>query len=318
MFPRPVRQYARAQRLEVAAALASVLRSWSRMSTNFDQDWPLVAVTIAQTITVAQGRVLEPVPNYVSSSLRATGQRVPDQVFTPDLRQFVGVTGAGISVPDALRGAIARTKLRVAEGMTARAALANTGSWLTRLTGTVLADTSRGAEQLVMKSRDVDWYVRMVSGPSCGRCVILAGVKYRTERAFDRHPGCDCRHVPVSERDAAKDLVVSLDDYLEGADDADLARLFGSKANAQAFRDGADPNQLINAYRKGSQYATLAEYDGKTWMAKATRESSSRRGYAGRLLPAKAPRVMPESIYRMTKGDKAETDRLLRLHGWIF
>lgn len=312
-LPRSVERYGAAQRREMAAALASVKRSWSRLTpTAFDLDWVMIQPLVVRALTVAQGNLLADVPDYVTTALRDTGQTVPAQTFTPNLSRFVGVTGAGVALDDAFRGIIPRTKKLVAEGIPAQSAMLRTGNLLMRMAGTILSDTARGGEQLAMKSRSVGYYVRMLAPPSCGRCVILAGSRYGSSTAFQRHPGCDCRHVPVSDKDAADGLVESLPEYLDGADDKKLARVFGSKANAQAYRDGADANQLINAYREGSLYT--AQVGGRSLLA--TTEGVTRRGVAGSRLPAKAPRLMPASIYRVAD-NKADADRLLKLYGWV-
>ena len=330
-LPRSVERYGAAQRREMAAALASIRRSWKRLGLDFDTTWPLVLPLITQALTTAQGRLLEGVPGYIPTALKDTGQRIPEQVFTPNLSRFVGVTGGGIALDDALSGTIPRTKGLIAGGMPAQSAMLNTGNWLMRVAGTILSDTARGGEQLVMKSRSVGYYVRMLEPPSCGRCVILAGSRYSTSTAFQRHLGCDCRHVPVTDTDAAEGLVASLPEYLDSASDEQLVRMFGSKANAQAYKDGADANQLINAYRKGSVYT--AQVGGRSLLA--TTEGVTRRGLAngrmrqadylsaqgefkpGRYRALKAPRIMPATIYQIA-ANKAEADRLLRLYGWIF
>jgi hypothetical protein len=330
-LPRSVERYGAAQRREIAAALASIRRSWRRMGLDFDSSWPLILPLITQALTTAQGRLLEDVPGYIPTALKDTGQRIPEQVFTPNLSRFVGVTGGGVALGVALSGTIPRTKGLISRGMPAQSAMLSTGNWLMRVAGTILSDTARGGEQLAMKSRSVGYYVRMLEPPSCGRCVILAGSRYSTSTAFQRHPGCDCRHVPVTDADAAEGLVASLPEYLDGASDEQLVRIFGSKANAQAYKDGADANQLINAYRKGSVYT--AQVGGRSLLA--TTEGVTRRGWAnssmrqadylkaqgeskpGRYRSLKAPRIMPATIYRIA-ANQAEADRLLRLYGWIF
>src|SRR5690625_7273416 len=68
-------------------------------------------------------------------------------------------------------------------------------------TATLMSDTGRGAEKVGMaRFRGVS-YVRALVPPSCSRCAIHAGATYRSEVAFQRHPGCDCRHVPVRGMD---------------------------------------------------------------------------------------------------------------------
>ena len=56
---------------------------------------------------------------------------------------------------------------------------------MTLALGTVIDDTARSAERLESQARHKPMYVRMLTPPSCGRCIILAGRTYHT--AFERH-----------------------------------------------------------------------------------------------------------------------------------
>lgn len=155
----------------------------------------------------------------------------------------------------------------------------------------------------------------MLQPPSCGRCVILAGKRVSTREPFLRHPGCDCRHIPASES-VAEDLSVNPAEYLDGLSDDELAKALGSRANAQAWRDGADPAQLINAYRRSGAVRAAQVYDRRV---KYTTEATTRRGWAHSRMGAgrrRAPRLMPESIYQIATS-RDEALRLLRLYGWI-
>lgn len=150
---------------------------------------------------------------------------------------------------------------------------------------TQLQDMARMAGSLGGISRPaVKGYVRMLNTPSCSRCVVLAGRVYKMQEAFDRHPKCDCRHVPVDE-DTADDLRTDPKAYFNSLPSANRldemhpnltakarreAGLFSqedifTKAGAQAIRDGADIRQVVNARRgargmapAGGRY-TLAE-----------------------------------------------------------
>jgi hypothetical protein len=171
--------------------------------------------------------------------------------------------------------------------------------------------------------------VRMLNPPSCGRCVILAGTETSSRTAFKRHPGCDCRNIPAAEA-TRDDVRVGVESYLGELNDADLAKALGSRANARAFKDGADPIQLVNSYRSGVQ--TAQRYDGTI---KYTLEGTTRRGLAyramsaagvtggsarrrvgDRYLAARNVRLMPETIYARAKS-RDEALQMLRDYGWI-
>lgn len=171
-----------------------------------------------------------------------------------------------------------------------------------RIAATETADAGRTADQVALVSRpQLTGYVRVLELPSCDRCVILAGRRYRWSDGFDRHPACDCRHVPVSEADDVDSMTT---DPAEAIRSGQVHGL--SEADTQAVLDGADPAQVINAKRGGM--STAAGY-------KTTREGTSRRGLAGQRRGRGKPRLRPESIYELA-ADRAEAIEMLRAHGY--
>lgn len=330
-LPATAREYARASRREQQAALAAIRRQWRRMGRDFDSSWSAIAPTLLAVIGTAQARTARLADDYVPAVLEETGQtRSVAAAAETNLAAFVGVTGSGASVADQIGLAPIRAKQAVADGMTPFQALQESGAWLTAATGTILSDTGRAVETTGMATRNVAGYVRMLVPPSCGRCAVLAGRWYRTREAFQRHPGCDCRHVPSSEA-VGGDMTLDLHSYLDSLDDAGRIKVLGSKANLEAWRDyGADPQQIINAYRGGLR--TAQDVRGNT--VRYTTDAATRRSFAtyrmrnasrlerdaGAVLLANGRtglvRRMPETILRTTQGREAIL-RQLRLYGWI-
>lgn len=209
----------------------------------------------------------------------------------------------------------------------AQEALADAGKWLEAVAASILIDTARAAESAATTARpEVGGYVRMLNPPSCSRCVVLAGRFYRWNEGFDRHPPtCDCRHIPASEA-IAGDLTVNPDSYFHSLTREEQDKTF-TKAGAQAIRDGADINQVVNA-RRGMQKAQVFGRD-----VVVTSEGTTRRGFAYARLPGTrandtrrrgekyrrttAVRLMPESLYEIAGDDRDEAIRLLKLHGFI-
>lgn len=213
---------------------------------------------------------------------------------------------------------------------------------------TQLQDVARMAAGVAMtNSRGADGYVRMLSTPSCSRCVILAGKFFRWNDGFQRHPRCDCRHIP-SRENVAGDLTTNPDEYFGSLSAAEQDKAF-TKAGAQAIRDGADMGQVVNARRGMSTaqidvtgasrgrlqrrqlpafYGNQSEFistEGTTRRGRAyqslnerfTRPESERRAKGERYFRTTNVRLMPESIYELAK-DRDDAIRLLRLHGYIF
>lgn len=147
-------------------------------------------------------------------------------------------------------------------------------------------------------------YVRMLNPPSCDRCIVLAGRFYRWSAGFERHPMCDCRHIPAIEK-TADDITTDPDAYFESLTREQQDDAFG-KANAQAIRDGADISRVVNA--KASVYTAD---DGHRYTYVGTRRS--RRGR--RSAPVLRPTVW--QIYKDAKGDRAAALQLLEKFGYI-
>lgn len=214
---------------------------------------------------------------------------------------------------------------------------------------TGITDTARSSVQTGMQARrSALWYVRMLRGKSCARCAVLAGRRYRSQHAFDRHGRCDCVHIPAGED--GNDWTVNPKKYFSSLDTADQDRLF-TKAGAQAIRDGADINQVVNArrgahgltpagarltldeqaaIREGRDIGRLQRVEVYGQQVYITNEGITVRGLAGKRLADKGtarpigqryrrvttPRLMPESIYELAE-DREDAVRLLRRYGYL-
>jgi hypothetical protein len=223
--------------------------------------------------------------------------------------------------------------------------------WFDLVVATQVQDAARTAAGVEIASRpEVNGYIRMMNPPSCSRCAVLAGKWFRWNQGFQRHPRCDCRHIPAAEAGDYSDVRLSGDKWFHTLSPTEQDRAF-TKAGAQAIRDGADLTQVVNA-RRGmetiGQSQTRINADGFTVnvtrrsMAPTTigrgevyitREGVTRRGVAYRSLSpdpqtdrrdagaryrrAARPRLMPESIYRIAGNNRAEAIRLLRGNGYI-
>jgi hypothetical protein len=151
-------------------------------------------------------------------------------------------------------------------------------------------------------------YVRVLTPPSCSRCIVLAGKFYRWNEGFLRHPMCDCRHLPVTVADSDSFLADPAD-YFDSLEPDQQDEVFGH-ANAQAIRDGADISRVVNA--AGS---------GQTWTADDGRRYT-RAGTAQRRRPKNSAvgpvlRPTPNQIYRDARGNRDEAVRLLREFRYI-
>lgn len=297
------------------------------MGPEFDASYVQIERQLWAVMDTAQERVTAGALAYIPAVLDETGQRNPEPEYEVPERTLVGTAGDGRGTDSLAYGAVTHAKQAVSAGSAPAQALAQGGQFLSTALGTLLSDTGRTAEKMASQARRVTGYVRMLEPPSCGRCIILAGKWTSRREAFDRHPKCDCRNIPASEG-MAGDLTTDPATYLDSLDEDELRHTLGSKANAQAYADGADANQLINAYRRSGSMQKAQQY-GRT--IKYSHEGITRRGQAhfrmssmraNQRLDARGRnivvtrRLMPESIYSIAK-DRADAQRLLRLYGWI-
>ena len=326
-LPSSATEYARSQRAEIGAAVSATKRLWRRVGPDFGTTYAAVEPSLLAVVQTAQGRVAEGAAAYIPAVLEETGQRRAAAAFADaDPGALVGYAGDGRPVDGLLYGSVVHAKQEVAAGRSARQALASSSQWLSMAVGTLLSDTARQSESLGMAVRPVGGYVRMLNPPSCSRCAVLAGRWYRSNAGFERHPGCDCRHIPASES-LAGDLTVDTGAYFDSLSDAEQDRIF-TKAGAEAIRDGADINQVVNARRgmRTSQVNTTSGWVPRGRLAPVriggqdvfvTTEATARRGAASRVVTGRrGARLMPETIVKIAT-DREDRLRLLRVNGYL-
>ena len=333
-LPLSAAEYGREQRREIQAAVAAARRTWRRMGSDFDVSWSRIAPRLLAITDLAQERVSAGALAYIPAVLEDTGQtRAVDAVAAVRGAPLVGVAGDGRPVESLLYGAVTHAKEQVAGGASTYQALQSAQSWLSMTTGTLLSDTARQGESLGMGVRPVSGYVRMLTPPSCSRCVILAGRFYRKNAGFQRHPGCDCRHIPASES-VAGDLTVEPRAYFDSLTEAEQDAAF-TKAGAEAIRAGADVGQVVNS-RRGMYTAQgkLLTREGTTSRGRAfqaLRDGGTTQGLAGTAVRntrtgrqmrvitetrATRARLMPETIAQVAT-DRDDYLRLLRANGYL-
>lgn len=191
------------------------------------------------------------------------------------------------------------------------------------MVATQLQDVARIAAGLGIVARPrVTGYVRMLNPPSCARCAILAGKFFKWNKGFDRHPQCDCRHIPSSEA-LAGDLTTDPRAYFDSLSPADQAKTFG-KHNAEAIREGADVGQVVNAYKGTSTTATRVRVKGRGQEGSGTGvvlpgHPDLMAGITGAqesIGRVPVGRLTPEGIYTSTSS-RTEAIGLLRELGYI-
>lgn len=129
---------------------------------------------------------------------------------------------------------------------------------------------------------------------------------------------CDCVHQPVAGQDRAEaeGLIADPYEYFASLPPKEQDRYFGAGA-AQAIRDGADLNQVVNAQR-GAEYAGISRDGTRRGQRRTgtTTEGTSRRGNYTRS-GGTSPRLTPEEIYRRAGTDRAKALELLQQNGYL-
>lgn len=219
---------------------------------------------------------------------------------------FAGIDVNGNPIEKVLYSGVITTKQATAKGLAPRDALRLGGSkLLTIATGLVGSSGSMGAEAGIVGS-SFKGYVRMLQLPSCDRCTILAGSKYRWNQGFLRHPHCDCVHVPYSEVAGVEDLTTDPVKAFDSLSADEQDRIFG-RANATAIREGANISQVVNAKRGMVSSRSAYTSEGV----------SSRRGFARQQMRG-VDRLSPGEIYRQANGDREMMIQLLEDNAYLF
>lgn len=315
--------------------------------------WALVAPRMLALVTAALQEAARGSQDYVAAALRAWGAD-PDPAGAVPPGAFAVTASDGRPLDTLLDQPALDVQAFVGEGMDAGQAVAVGGRNLDRIVATQVADAARVATGVAqVNDRAAHGYVRMLTPPSCSRCVVLAGKFYAVNRGFLRHPRCDCVHIPAAEH--LPDLTTDPKLYFEQLSRAEQDAAF-TKAGAQAIRDGADIAQVVNARRgaTGLGYAAgRLTADERTMLRGGrqrghldttrvfgrdvfvTTEGTTTRGLSGVRLGAREngrkvagvrnrraqiPRLMPESIYAEAERlgwSRDETIRQLRRFGYV-
>ncbi|MFB4320664.1 hypothetical protein [Actinomadura sp. 21ATH] len=304
-----VRAHQERQQNLVQRTLAAVLRMLGLMSRERPgASWTGgVDERVLAAVIAAQQESAEAGADYIRQVLRAAGvrSRMAGRVSS---RALAGTASDGRSLNSLLGVPIATAIRNIERGMSPDEAFERMIRRMAMIVATQVDDAGRVAAGVAQAGdRVILGYERMVNAGACSRCIILAGQVYAWSDGFERHPNCACVHRPIYTIEDYRDRAArrTAKQIFDGMSRAEQDRTFGAAA-AQAIRDGADIGQVVNA-RRG-----LSVAGGR----RTTTEGTTRRGSARRR-GSPSPRIMPEEIYRLANGDRAEAIRLLRLYGYI-
>ncbi|WP_020141141.1 hypothetical protein [Streptomyces sp. 351MFTsu5.1] len=339
-------QYRR-QQLIVRAAANRVQAVWRQINrADISASWEQLSPLLVAAVTTAQTEAAKLADPYLDDVIAAEGAEsaAAGRVVPGSL---AGIASDGRPLLSLLYQPVVDWKVRMLAGQSMEDAFRSSLASALRITATQVADAGRGATGVAMASRrTIQGYVRVVQPPACSRCVILAGKEFGWNKGFQRHPRCDCIHLPTTliarnqnrgrrDDDLGGAGFINPRSYFNGLSRAEQDRVFG-EAGARAIREGADMAQVVNA-RRGMQ--TMTAYGRQVL---ATTEGTTRRGAfyraerdrteartgtrfardrieARRGLPRfelRTPRLMPEEIFRLAES-REDALRMLRRFGYL-
>lgn len=219
-------------------------RAWSGVDRDLEGSWRRIGPRISALVTSAQVGAAYDGAHGVHLMLRDARTPVrPHGVILPEA--WGGWTNLGMPLDSLLRVSI--EKVGASDAATFDAAKSEGLDFLKRVAREQVGAASRGAEQVAVASRPGLGYTRMVNPPCCADCAILAGKFFRWNTGFQRHPGCDCYHVPIAGGEVPEGYV----------DDIELDQITDlSDAERRALDEGADIYQVINARRGAKGHLT--------------------------------------------------------------
>lgn len=239
-------QYQR-QASVAAVAASGVKRQWSRVGVF--GDWDSAVPQMAAVLDEARAIAVNVALPYTGAALAEQGMSAP-AVGELNSSRFLVTAPSGAPVRSVLESPVITARAAVGRGIPMVTAFEQAASTLVGIALTMMADTRRGVYGADIISRPkVSGYIRMLQGPSCARCVVLAGRFYRWSSGFQRHPRCDCQHVPTSKA-GSRDLIETPTSYFEGLTAEQQDKVFG-RSNARAIRDGADISRVVNVQQRG-------------------------------------------------------------------
>lgn len=348
-------QYRR-QQVIVRQAVGRVQTLWRQIDRgDISGSWEELSPRLVAAVTDAQTQSARLADPYLDDVLAAedadpaaAGRVVPGSL--------AGIASDGRPLISLLYQPVIDWKVRMLAGQSAQEAFRGSLASALRITSTQVADAGRGATGVAMAGRrTIQGYVRVVQPPACSRCVILAGKEFGWNRGFQRHPRCDCIHLPTTliARNQNRGRLGSdgftpttrpgsgspgfIDPraYFNSLSRREQDRVFGD-AGALAIREGADMAQVVNAQRG---MTTMTAYGRQVV---ATTEGATRRGAFYRLERARTeqrtgtrfardriearrglprfelrtPRLMPEEIFRLAES-RDQALAMLRRFGYL-
>lgn len=256
MLPEASSSQYRDQQAISGTTAAAVSKLWSQMGDDFDESWAGLRPQMVNVVETGRRAAVAVAAPYTSRVLAETGQAA-EPIGRLNLDTFLESAPDGRSIPTLYDQAVVKSKLAVRSGLSTETALFAASQWLSMTTLTTLADTRRmvyGAD--IIQRPTLTGYTRMLNGPSCKDCIVLAGKWFRWNEGFERHPNCDCIHIATAENvegDARTDPY----EMFKSMTPKEQEKTFG-RSESRALREGADIYKVVNQSNRRLKTANSA------------------------------------------------------------
>jgi hypothetical protein len=343
-----LRHYKRQARVARLTA-EQVQRLWHLLDpSDLTGSWKAqIGPRMVQSVTAGQLASAALADDYVDAVVAAEGAN-PARAGRVRPSAFAGLAADGRALDSLLYLSVITTKQGVGSGLAMEDALMRGLRQALMLSSSEVTQAGRGAVGASMAGkRTIQGYVRVVQPPACSRCVILAGKEFGWNSGFQRHPKCDCVHLPTTliARGQHRGRVgsdsftptarpgtgapgfIDPQAYFNRLSRAEQDRVF-TAAGAQAIREGGDMGQVVNA-RRGMYTTTTygrrvqATREGATARGSFYRQERARdiaRGRVpadiGRSYRLTSPRLLPEQIFELAES-RDEAIAMLRRFGYL-
>lgn len=267
-----------------AAAAADAAARWSKVDpANIGRTWTAQVPGTLTVVSASQLAAAGSAEDYLDEFAEPSDVEV-------DPHAYAGVASDGGSLASLLYQPAITALMSIGSGASVERALAGGGATLDMLVRTQVADAGRAADQAALTARtEVTGYVRQIVGNTCARCTILAGRFYRWNAGFQRHPRCDCTHVPATRAQwREQGRFHDARDVYDRLSVAERQRAGWSLADQKAIDEGADLIHVTNM--------------------KGVTTAGSRRA---------AGKLTTDQIYKLAGNSRDEAIRLLRSNGYL-
>lgn len=289
------------------AAFVRSAAAWRNINpTSIVESWQILMGTAVTAVVLAQREAMTDTASTTDTALTAQGIDFDAAPLRVDAIAGT-MPGTSAALDSALAGVAFHTLDRIGAGAAQSVALQQGLVELSALVQVAVADAARATASIRLgQTKQKVSYVRVAAAGCCSRCAVLAGRTYAWNTGFLRHPRCRCLHFPTTSQLAS---AMAVDPYEQFAalPAAEQDRIY-TKSGAEAIRQGADINQVVNARR------------GMTASGRFTSEGQSRRGYYRRASTAGRAgkrRLSVDELLARSHGDKTKFVDLLTEYGYF-